>query len=266
MDFEDILLQCMLCPGYCSYICPVFRDSYVRASAPVNIARGLYRFVKYGDEKFLMVGGYCSLCGKCVETCPVKNPLPEAVKEVRRVSSRSIGATIGMDEGYLGIFIPRDINVDFGVLREYGIGDIKVIDSDELYHEVSFGYMDRISLERGYNEDVDVFKNGYSIELLNRLNRRLNMGEYFLHIPCKLDEGYVDQYIEVFGEPLGIIRGCVGGGGIDILAPDITVRLLKKFVRLEAPIISQCGRAVRILRRNGIEAYTPFEVDTKWRR
>ncbi len=266
MDLEKTVLQCMLCPGYCSFKCPVYKSSYHRASAPVNIARALYKYIKWSKREYLLNTGYCSLCGKCEEVCPVNNPLPSAISRLRRELTVSVNSLYREDAEAIDIIVPNDISIDEDVLVDFDLNNVNIVYSDELYHDIVFGYNSRIRISNGYNEDVDVFLNRYSIELISNLRIRANISEYILHIPCKLNEKYAESFSTVFGEPKKIIYGCMGGGGIDLIAPNLIKKMLTNYYDLRYPVISQCGRAVRILRRNGIEAYTPLEVITHWMR
>jgi len=122
----------------------------------------------------------------------------------------------------------------------------------------SYGWMDRYRLPAGYSEDVDVHRGPYTVELLEKLEVRLPIGGYILHMPCKLDRSYIESFRRVFGREDILLESCLGGGGLDLIAP----RLLKMLPRIpgDKPVITQCGRAAIKMRSMGIEAYTPLEV------
>jgi len=250
MDIEEILLQCLLCPGACTPGCPVYRATRYTPSRPVNIARALYRGLIRGEAEYLPISGYCSLCEKCREACPVENDLPSVI----RMARRRLGEARARKMVEEAIYTPSP---DMGEALLPGTR-LRLIDTWSMYRAVSYGWMDRYRLPAGYSEDVDVHRGPYTVELLEKLEVRLPIGGYILHMPCKLDRSYIESFRRVFGREDILLESCLGGGGLDLIAP----RLLKMLPRIpgDKPVITQCGRAAIKMRSMGIEAYTPLEV------
>ena len=256
MNIRDIIGKCVLCPGICSYGCPVYNTTRYRASAPVNIARAIYLSMNLNKELYSEAIGYCSLCNKCMEICPINNPLPDAIKALRRE----------LTEPHVYSFEPEDFVIYMyrvnGSKREMEFNGVKyrLLQSPELYNPISYGYIDRIKLENSFNEDPDIFKGSYSIQLLKDIGYRYRIDGYILHIPCKVDDKIIGDYRVVFGGEYKIFRGCLGGGGLDILASKLLNRIRDRVSKPDIPIITQCGRAADRMRSWGLKAYTPMEV------
>ncbi len=250
MDIEEILLQCLLCPGACTPSCPVYLGTRYTPSRPVNIARTLYRGLAKGDEKYLVTSGYCSLCDRCREACPVGNDLPSVI----RIARRRLGDARARKLGEEAIYMPSP---EAGEAVLPGMR-LKIIDTWSMYRAVSYGWMERYRLQAGYSEDVDVHTGPYTIELLEKIDIKIPIGRYMLHIPCKMDRGYIERFRRVFGREEGILERCMGGGGLDLIAP----KLLRMIPRpgTDIPVLTQCGRAAIKMRSMGLEAYTPLEV------
>lgn len=257
MNVQEVIEKCVLCPGICTYRCPVFLTTKYRASAPVNIARAIYfsTYLKSGD--FGEAVGYCSLCNKCMETCPVGNPLPEAIKHVRRESKELEKLEFTPQEKSIytsGRLLETEKLVLGGI--EY-----KINSTEELYKHISYGYLERMELPYSYNEDPDVFKNNFSINLLQWIGLKYPLNGYILHKPCKVDDDTLQVFRDVFGgEEERIIEVCMGGGGLDILAPKLLNKIKESIKDFDSPIVTQCSRAASRMRKWGLKAYTPLEV------
>ncbi len=256
MSIQDVIEKCIVCPGICTYKCPIFKSTDYRAAAPVNIARAIY-FQEYLDLGGLRESiGYCTLCGKCREACPINNPLPEAIKTLRK-------KLIESEELEFKPIEPAIYTSNYRSLRDtirLGGEEYTVIDTSELYIHVSYGYIERISLETSYNEDPDIFQNNYSIELLRRLGLKISLDSYILHKPCKIGWENIDMFRDVFGKEEEILEICLGGGGLDLISPNLLKRIKSKLNTIDTTVITQCSRAAKRMREWGIKAYTPIEL------
>lgn len=263
MHVKDVLISCIFCPGLCTYRCPVYKSSYHRMAEPVNIARGLYRYLTFGDKGMLRYLGYCSLCGSCGEICPIGNPLPKAIETLRNNLSNEVHEK-QIDFRGIGIYTLKEALYDYDILRKIFGVDVSLIDTKDRYLNVVFGYKER-EAPNGYSEDVDVHIGPYTIDMLVDMDQTIDIGEYILHIPCKIgDEDLSEKFMKVFGKPMEIFNICLGGGGIDILAPELIKKLTSRFNNLRYPLLTQCARGARILRMRGVNAYTPLEAISRW--
>ena len=95
---------------------------------------------------------------------------------------------------------------------------------------------------------------------MDRYNYKADLDDYVLHIPCKLDGKYVEQFRKVFGKEKSILKICLGGGGIDLIQPKILSRIRDRVENSDSILITQCGWAAKRMREWGLEAYTPLEV------
>lgn len=250
----------MVCPGICTYKCPVFNSTKYRKAAPLNIARSIYLQSILSGEYLDKSIGYCTLCYSCMDTCPINNPLPSVIKDLRREMERFEKVEFTPIEGAIYTLTSRDGQ---NIIR-LGNTTYKLIDSTNLYLYVSYGYLDRQELNKSYNEDPDVFLNNYSIQLLRDLKVNIPIKQYIIHRSCKITWETMDMFREVFGDEEDILEICLGGGGLDLIAPKLLNRIKDGVNDYGIPILTQCSRAARRLREWGLEAYTPIEVVMKY--
>jgi len=256
MDYEDVINTCILCPGICTYRCPVYTGSRYTPSKPVNIARAIKRYLSNGDKDFLVNTGYCTLCGSCMESCPVHNPLPKAIAYYRRFIKDTV--VLAIENSGRAIYHSRP---PIERVEIEGV-ELPVLDTSEAYVAVSYGYMDR-GEANGYTEDLDVFRGPHTIELLQSLGVKLGIEMYTLHLPCKSEVG-VEIVEDVFGPHAKVVNGCLGFGGMDLIAQHL--RRLLHPPRIDGVVITLCSRSAESLRNMGIDAYTPLEAYLRWRR
>ncbi len=86
MDAEKALKvasTCALCPGVCTPSCPVHRVLRGKETSPQGIGRTAFLWLKGWLSTPLSVYE-CSMCWRCVEACPVENPLPALVAWARK--------------------------------------------------------------------------------------------------------------------------------------------------------------------------------------
>ena len=83
-DFSEAL-RCIRC-GACMNFCPVYDKigghSY-RATYPGPIGEVISPQI-FGMDKYGDISSLCSLCGRCSEVCPVKIPLADLIRKLRR--------------------------------------------------------------------------------------------------------------------------------------------------------------------------------------
>ncbi len=256
MNIQDVIEKCIVCPGICTYRCPTFDSTKYRAAAPLNIARAIYFHSNLDREGYGKSIGYCTLCYRCMDTCPINNPLPDVIKSLRRELRRLEELKFTPMEGVIYRFNNGD---DWNIVR-LGKREYKIVDTSDLYLHVSYGYLNRQELYVSYNEDPDVFLNNYSIQLLRDLRVNIPIERYVLHRPCKVSSETLEMFRDIFGREEYTLDICLGGGGLDLIAPELLNRIKNEMGPHEIPIITQCSRAAKRMREWGFKAYTPIET------
>lgn len=86
-------LSCIHC-GACVSVCPIYKNigGYAYGTTYIGPIGAVMTPLMNDMEDYAQLTTLCSLCGRCVESCPVKIPIPDLVIENRRlVASERIG-------------------------------------------------------------------------------------------------------------------------------------------------------------------------------
>ena len=83
-------LYCVRCGG-CMYECPVYGvvAGYFGHIYVCGIGAALTRFLLGGLERAVPIAYTCTMCGRCVEYCPMGIDVPEIVLKIRREASKA---------------------------------------------------------------------------------------------------------------------------------------------------------------------------------
>jgi L-lactate dehydrogenase complex protein LldF len=86
------ILHCLHC-GSCLNHCPVYRavGGHAWESAYPGPMGSVLSPLLWGFDAYPQLPDACTLCGRCAEVCPVKIPLPEYHRELRRLRSEAGG-------------------------------------------------------------------------------------------------------------------------------------------------------------------------------
>lgn len=157
MSREDI---CLACPGICKPACPVYNVLPKLSVTPQGVIRTIALIGKgsldYKDAYNLYE---CVMCGACVETCPINNPVTEMILDARGKTSNVYleirPPNILKRSGNRFVWI-RSRDTGEGYLSEMSriisglIDDLTIVDGSGIYRAYYLGNRDMLTLYRDY--------------------------------------------------------------------------------------------------------------------
>jgi len=276
MTIKDKFMVCSICPGLCRLECPIYMSSRDIRAAPDRLGMAGYLVLEKGEYDLIYNLEFCTGCGYCVDSCPINNELPYAIFRTRALIPE-VAEEVGPDTDRVIRLDPDKTYLATNKLlvdimeEDLSRLSLELIDTSHFYKLVSYGY--EVSIEGDgiiVSEDLDVFKpdDKQIISSLEFNWPSRNIGEYILHIPCKLrymKDKLVELAENIYGPPLKVIVGCTGAGGyLSINYPDITKMTLRRLLkRARTKILTLCIHGWKTMRDVGWEAYTPYILYTE---
>ncbi len=241
-DLLKVFETCLLCPGICNNKCPVYRKTHLRTAAPSVLGRLGTRIIRENRIDLAQGLRLCVECGLCLDACPVKNPLPSAIQELKRIIYKvpeSVPEPITLLEGDEKILIvsstmPAQWIID--KLREQRVGVLYLDSYDAREQRALYG---AVGLPEDLEEKYKVYCEDYRLcpEAPSGLKLLLDYDirppkkppAYTLLLPCgENGQASYEEAVNVYGTPSTTVDIC-GIPDLYLAGYEVyTRRLLKK--------------------------------------